>query len=275
MNAFDRSLLPVIFPAAWARAWGQDQFGLFMILELQGIRQCFRWMRPATFMMGSPEDEPERYEREKQHLVTLTQGFWLADSACTQALWQAVMSDNPSRFQNHFNNPVENVSWDDVQRFIEQLNQSHPGLWARLPTEAEWEYACRAGTSTAFSFGGNITTEQVNYDGNYPYAGTAKGVFREKTVPVKCLPANRWGLYGMHGNVWEWCADWYGDYESESIVDPTGPGNGSLRVLRGGSWNGHARYTRSAIRDWDNPAVRFDGYGFRLALGQTGVSPAG
>ena len=274
MKGFNHKL-PDAFPSPWAREWGQDQFGLFMILEFQGIQHCFRWMRPATFMMGSPEDEPERYEGEKQHLVTLTQGFWLSDSVCTQALWQAVMGGNPSRFQDNINNPAENVSWDDVQRFIEHLNQSQPGLWARLPTEAEWEYACRAGTSTPFSLGDNITTEQVNYYGNYPYAGAAKGEFREKTVPVKSLPANRWGLYEIHGNVWEWCADWYGDYESESVVDPTGPGNGSDRVLRGGSWMYGASDMRSANRGVSTPDGRHGSFGFRLALGRTGVSPAG
>ena len=195
MSTYNRSFLPDMFPVVWAREWGQDKFGLFMVLELQGNQQCFRWIRPGSFMMGSTvESDSDRSDDELQHQVTLTQGYWLADSACTQALWLAVTGKNPGHFQDNPNNPVENVSWDDVQAFIQQLNHGFPDLLARLPSEAEWEYACRAGTDTPFSFGGNITTEQVNYDGNYPYAGAAKGEFREKTVPVKSLPANPWGL---------------------------------------------------------------------------------
>ncbi len=260
---------------SWAVGMGQDRYGLYADQELKGITQRFRWINPGTFLMGSPKDEPERLDGERQHQVTLTQGYWLADSACTQALWQAVMGENPSHFKDNPDNPVENVSWDDVQAFIQRLNRSLPGLSARLPSEAEWEYACRAGTSTPFSFGKNITTEQVNYDGNYPYPGGAKGECREKTLPVKSLPANPWGLYEMHGNVWEWCVDWYGDYESRLVIDPTGPREGSGRVLRGGSWYSYARRTRSADRSRDTPAERYGRSGFRLALGRTGVSPAG
>ena len=260
---------------SWAAGMGQDNYGLYADLELHGITQRFRWINPGTFMMGSPNDEPERFDDELQHQVTLSQGYWLADSACTQALWLAVMGENPSRFQDNANNPVENVSWDDVQVFTQRINQSRPGLLARLPSETEWEYACRAGTTTPFAFGDTITPEQVNYDGNSPYAGAAKGEFREKTVPVKSLPASSWGLYGMHGNVWEWCADWYDDYEQLAVIDPTGPTEGSYRVLRGGSWYSYARNTRSASRDWNNPAVRIVYRGFRLALGSAGVSPVG
>jgi sulfatase modifying factor 1 len=198
--------------------------------------------------MGSPPDEPERYEDEVQHEVTLSRGFWLADTACTQAFWQAVTGSNPSGFKDDPRNPVEQVSWDDVQAFIAELERRLPGLPVRLPTEAEWEYACRAGTTTPFSFGENITPELVNYDGNYPYAGGEKGLYRQKTVPVASLPANPWGLYEMHGNVWEWCADWYGDYPTEPQVDPQGPQTGDDRVLRGGSWSYIGGYVRSAYR---------------------------
>jgi len=260
---------------SWATGMGQDNYGLYADLALHGITQRFRWINPGTFMMGSSNDEPERLDNELQHRVTLTQGYWLADSACTQALWLAVTGENPSRFKDNSNNPVENVSWDDVQAFILRLNQSQPGLLARLPSEAEWEYACRAGTVTPFSFGGNITTEQVNYNGNYPYAGAAKGEYREKTLPVKSLSANPWGLYEMHGNVLEWCADWYGDYEPTAAIDPTGPKDGSFRVLRGGSWIHYARSSRSAYRYRYDPDERLDDFGFRLALGRTGVSREG
>jgi len=272
MNDFNRAFLPTVFPATWASEWGEDRFGLFMVLEVQRVRQRFRWITPGTFWMGSPESEPERYDDETLHRVTLTQGFWLADTACTQALWTAVTGENPSHFQNNADNPVENVSWDEAEQFIDQLNAAVPSLAARLPTEAEWEYACRAGTTTPFSFGENITPEQVNYNGNSPYAGGAEGLYREKTVPVKSLPPNAWGLYEMHGNVWEWCADWYGVYEPESSVDPLGQEHGSKRVLRGGSWVSYGRVARSAIHDGYDPAERFGYIGFRIALGQQGFS---
>jgi len=256
-----------LFPASWATEWGEDRQGLFMVLAVKGVLQRFRWINPDTFLMGSPEDEAERSGDEFQHPVTLSQGYWLADTACTQALRMAVMDKNPSGFQDDPNNPVENVSWDDVQMFIEQLNGMIPELSAKLPSEAQWEYACRAGTAAPFSFGANITPEQVNYNGKYPYSDGAKGLYREKTVSVKSLPVNPWGLYEMHGNVWEWCQDWYGDYKPEAAVDPVGADNGSYRVLRGGSWLHFGRSTRSAYRSGHVPANRYDDFGFRLALG--------
>ena len=227
---------PEPFPLPWASDWGEDEeYGLWMALTLGDVRQVFRWIAPGRFLMGSPADEPERSADEVQHEVTLSCGFWLADTACTQAFWQAVTGSNPSRFKGEPRNPVEQVSWDDAQAYIGELKRRLPGLPARLPTEAEWEYACRAGTTTPFSFGDQITPDRVNYDGNYPYAGGEKDLYRGKTVPVASLPANAWGLYEMHGNVFEWCADWYEDYSAEPQIDPTGPQTGDLRVLRGGS----------------------------------------
>ncbi len=213
---------PYPFPAPWASVFGEDDIGLWMTLTVQNVQQTFRWIEPDTFQMGSPEDELERWDKETQHEVTLTQGYWLAETACTQALWQAVMGDNPAYFKENMNNPVEQVSWDDVQDFIAKLNQLIPNLTACLPTEAQWEYACRAGTITPFSFGDNITSEQVNYDANTPYSNGQKSEYREKTVAVKSLPPNAWGLYEMHGNVWEWCSDWFGDYPTEVVTNPSG-----------------------------------------------------
>jgi sulfatase modifying factor 1 len=272
MNDFNRAFFPPVFPASWASEWGEDCFGLFMDLETQNVRQRFRWISKGTFKMGSPETETERDSDETLHDVTLTQGFWLADSACKQALWMTMMGENPSRFQDNPNNPVEMVSWDDVQQFLVRLNAAAPGLAARLPTEAEWEYACRAGTETPFSFGENISPEQVNYDGNQPYTNGTKGLYREKTIPIKSLPPNPWGLYEMHGNVWEWCADWYGDYEAGPVVDPTGPAQGSLRVVRGGSWVSLGWRVRSAYRFSFDPADRDISIGFRLTLGRISAS---
>jgi formylglycine-generating enzyme len=178
------------------------------------------------------------------------------------------MGNNPNYFRDDEQNPVDQISWNDAQAFIARLNSLIPGLEIRLPTEAQWEYACRAGTATPFSFGENITPAQVNYDGNYPYAGGETGLYREKTVPVKSLPPNPWGLYEMHGNVWEWCADWFGDYPAESVVDPDGPPSGTGRVLRGGSWSFNGRHVRSAYRSGNGPDFSRNDFGFRLSLGQ-------
>jgi formylglycine-generating enzyme required for sulfatase activity len=257
----------------WAEIVGRDRFGLFAEFRVQGISQRLRWINPGEFTMGSPEQEAERLDDEIQHEVILSQGFWLADTACTQALWEAVMGKNPSYFKG-VENSVEQVSWDDAVAFINKLNDQIAGLNLRLPTEAEWEYACRAGTRTPFWFGDNISTEQVNYNGNYPYPGGEKGDYREKTMEVKALPCNGWGFYQMHGNVWEWCSDWYGEYPEGPATDPVGPESGEGRVLRGGSWSDVGRDARSAQRIDYTPDHRFNVIGFRLARGQSS-QPAG
>jgi sulfatase modifying factor 1 len=261
---------PAITRPRWASGAGKDAFGQFAEIEVGNVVQRFRWIAPGRFLMGSPTDEPERYNNEVQHEVMLSSGFWLADTACTQSLWQAVTGAKPSYFKGDARNPVENVSWDEVQAFLSELNRRVSGLQARLPSEAEWEHACRAGTTTPFSFGENITPEQVNYDGNYPYAGGEKGRYREKTVAVGSLPANPWGLYEMHGNVWEWCADRFGDYPTAQQVDPTGPQTGGSRVLRGGSWLDVGRLARCALRLGLGPGNRYQSIGFQFAPGHQG-----
>ena len=211
---------PAEFPPPWAVAWGDDRFGLWAELEVNTVVQRLRWIAPGEFWMGSDKAERallrnkdwERWaERESpRHRVCLSEGFWLADTACTQAMWLAVLDgeNNPSHFSDDPELPVESVSFDDVVRFLHRLKiEFTEGCAANLPTEAQWEYACRAGTEAAFAFGDTITPQQVNCDGNHPYGNAAKGLFRERTVPVKALPANRWGLYQMHGNIWEWCDD--------------------------------------------------------------------
>ncbi len=245
----------------WASVAGRDRYGLYADTEVAGVTQRFRWIEPTTFLMGSPENEEGRYNNEIQHEVTLTQGYWLADTACTQALWQAIMGENPSQFKDE-NNPVENVSWKDiVEDFLPRFNRQYPELKLRLPTEAEWENACRADTTIAFHFGekNDLSLEKVNYSGqwdNYNSDG--------KIQTVKSYPPNPWGLYEMHGNVWEWCQDGFDSYPAESIVDPQGAGSGVDRVLRGSSWISFGRLCRSAYRGHGDPAARFD-YGFRLA----------
>lgn len=265
----------------WATATGKDQYGTWADLQVAGVTQRFRWIQPGTFTMGSPQSEKDEllasvpnsrlgwFSGEVQHQVTLTQSFWLADSACTQALWQTITGTNPAHFKDSPLNPVEKVSWDDCQRFLATLNGRVSGGGFRLPSEAQWEYACRAGTSTAFSFGSTITPEQVNYHGSFPFGGAARGLYRQKTVPVKSLPPNAWGLYEMHGNVWQWCNDWYGVFSGSAERDPTGPSSGSKHVHRGGCWSHDAWGCRSAARNWDAPDYRYAVLGFRIAAQAT------
>ena len=255
------------FPVPGTEKLPEDRFGDARVLVVGRARQVFRWIPPGSFQMGSPPDEAERGSAELLHEVRLSRGYWLADTACTQAFWQAVWPVNPSHFPEHPQNPVENVSWHDAQGFLAELNRLRPGLQARLPSEAEWEYACRAGTTTAFSFGDRVTTEEVNYNGDYPCAGGEKSPPRRRTLPVASLPPNAWGLYEMHGNVWEWCADWYEPYPATSQLDPRGPSFGRMRVLRGGTWGDPARYARSANRSRIEPAYRPRSSGFRIVLG--------
>lgn len=255
--------LPPGFPYAWCSASGEDEFGIWLEFDVKGISQRMRWICQGKYLMGSPEYEPERYDYENQHEVTLTKGFWLADTACSQELWQAVMETNPSRFKGA-RKPVENVSWDDCMKFIQRLNSFFNGVSFSLPTEAQWEYACRAGTTTPFSFGRNITTEQVNYNGDYPYTIGEKGLNRQQTVEIKSLPPNQWGLYEMHGNVWEWCSDWFGEYATGSAVDPVGPAEGSYRVIKGGSSFSSGGNCRCACRSRSDPGNRYERNGFRF-----------
>ena len=159
-------LSPPVFPASWASDWGEDQYGLWMAFTYKGIRVVFRWIIPGTFLMGSPDNEKGRSSNERQHQVTITQGFWLGETTVTQELWEIVTEKNPSGFKQP-DNPVENISWDNAQTFIDHLNQLDTDLTSRLPTEAEWEYACRAGTTTAFNFQGELSLHKINYRGTW------------------------------------------------------------------------------------------------------------
>lgn len=267
MKIRQHTLFPAAFPEAWASDWGEDEYGLWMGFTYKGVRQDFRWIEPGTFAMGSPKNEQERSDNETQHEVTLRQGFWLADTTVTQALWKVVMGDDPSSFKGT-NRPVDSVSWEDAQRFIAKMNGMKPELQMCLPTEAQWEYCCRAGTTTAFHFGGknDLNLERVNYSGKWDeYSG--KG----ETKTVKSYTPNGWGLYEMHGNVLEWCQDWFGDYPAQPVVDPQGSEIGSFRVLRGGSWLCIGRDCRSAYRHSYDPGLRGLNIGFRLALGHRAV----
>ncbi len=232
----------------------------------EGVEMTFAWIPPGSFLMGSPQEEPEREEDETLHEVTLCQGFYLGIHAVTQAQWQAVMGDNPSRFKGK-NRPVEGVSWEDCQAFLTKLS-AREGKRFGLPSESEWEYACRAGTTTPFHFGETLSTDQANYNGNYLYNGVEKGIDRKQTTVVGSFPPNAWGLFDLHGNVWEWCQDEYRLYEDFNTMDVLETENieENARVLRGGSWNRIPGFCRSALRSWDAPSDRINGNGFRVAF---------
>ncbi len=261
-------LLPETFPERRAMSFGQDNFGIWQGVAVGDCDVRFRWIPPGRFLMGSPEDEREREnEGGPQHPVIFKQGFWLAETVCTQALWLEVMQKNPSQFKEDLQNPVENIDWAMALEFIKVLNQRELTFNFRLPSEAEWEYACRADTTTPFWFGNNLTSDKANYDGRAGYANETQGDFRKKTVVVKSFPANPWGLYQMHGNVWEWCQDsWHGSYtgapdDGSAWVE----GESFWHVSRGGSWFDYGGNLLSAYRGRGSFNLIFNG--FRLALG--------
>ncbi len=258
-----RQIPPSGFPYEWCSASGEDEFGIWLEFRIDNAAQRMRCIIPGKFFMGSPYDEPHRHHSEFRHDVTLSKGFWISDTACSQELWQSVMETNPSQNSGR-KRPVENVSWDDCSRFLRRINGIGSAFALRLPTEAQWEYACRAGTTAPFSFGITVTPEQVNYNGEQPYLGHKKELNRAATVETGSLPPNGWGLFEMHGNVWEWCNDWYGEYATADAVDPIGPSEGTYRVLRGGSAYSGAADCRSAARSRCHGDGRYCRNGFRF-----------
>jgi formylglycine-generating enzyme required for sulfatase activity len=221
---------------------------------------------PGTFLMGSPEIEPGRFVGEIQHKVNLTRPFYLQTTEVTQAQWLTLMGDNPSGQKRCGGNcPVEQISWEDAQRFVRTLNQKEGTDSYRLPTEAEWEYACRAGAATTIP-NGPINTLQCELDDNLNaiawYCGNSQG----RVHPVAGKNPNAWGLYDMLGNVQEWCQDWFGAYPADEVVNPTGPKKGTYRVMRGGAWFSPARDSRCASRFGSPPLYRFQHIGFRLVM---------
>ena len=210
--------------------------------------------------MGSPEDDSEAFDQERPwHQVRLSHGFWLFDTPCTQRLWEVVMDENPSYFGGA-KRPVERVSWTACQTFIARLNDQIPGLALRLPTEAQWEYACRAGTTGA------------RYDENLDSIAWYEMNSEDETHEVGQKRPNAWGLYDMLGNVLEWCEDWYAPYSANAMMNPRGPATGSDRALRGGYRSYGARYVRAALRSAFDPDSRSPDIGFRCLSsgGETG-----
>ena len=221
---------------------------------------------PGKFMMGSPENEPGRYTGERLHAVNLTSPFYMQTTEVTQAQWKALTGKNPSSHKRCGDNcPVEQVSWNDVQKFIQKLNQKEGTDKYRLPTEAEWEYACRAGSMTAFPNGG-ITKLQCGRDDNLDSIGWYCGNSNNIIQPAAQKKPNAWGLHDMLGNVQEWCQDWFGPYPDDEVVNPKGPKKGSYRAMRGGTWYSPARDTRCASRFGSPPHYRFQHIGFRLCM---------
>ncbi|MGH1364909.1 MAG: SUMF1/EgtB/PvdO family nonheme iron enzyme [Calditrichia bacterium] len=234
----------------------------------------------GRFLMGSIDDSADTDE-QPVHL-RISKEFYMGKYEVTQAQWREVMGTTVSEQRDKAdkiwplrgegsNYPMYYISWNEVQDFIGKLNKAAGRNLYRLPTEVEWEYACRAGSISPFNTGANLTTDQANYTGNFPYRDFAKGEDREKTIPVGSFSPNAWGLYDMHGNVWEWCSDWYGagyyqQFADKQAVDPQGPSNGSSRIVRGGSWRNSAQDCRSANRNRGNPDDRNNGVGFRLVF---------
>jgi len=247
------------------------------------------FIQPGTFTMGSPTNEAERITNEVQHSVTISRGFWMEKFLVTQGDYLAVVGSNPSFFNGVAPNgtyygtdltrPVEEVTWIDATNYCAMRTQQEraAGLIPtnylyRLPTESEWEYADRAGTTTAFYLGSGLHSGQANYNGNYEYdasVGTTynpSGIYLDQTTAVASYAANGFGLYDMIGNVEAWCQDWYGAYPAGSVIDPQGPVSGTYRVIRGGSWYYYPRYCRSAFRDYLNQDLRYSNYGIRAVL---------
>ena len=287
-----------------------------------GLEVNFCWVPAGQFKMGSPISEEGRTEFENQHRVILTEGFWLAESECTQGQWELVMKENPSYFQAldsgepvkyvsskavhdlifndeaipkeglyktapkgaiGSNNPVEQVSWHDVQKYLKEINRRGKlpeGMIVKLPTAAQWEYACRAGSEKATYFGDGLSSYQANFCGENPYGKARQGPCLERTTPVKNYMPNQWGLYDMYGNVWEWCMDSHRDYEGE-IIDPIGEGVSHFvanedgdrlalisktKILRGGGWSSVGRLCRSAYILPRAHEITVEDYGFRMLI---------
>jgi len=250
----------------------------------------------GSFKIGSPDSEKKRNDDEGHVHDVRVSSFYMNKYLVTQKEYQNVMGKNPSNFPGE-NNPVEMVCWYDAVEYCNRLSikeefspayslfgSTNPDDWElqspkwdsiiiipgsngyRLPTEAQWEYACRAGTTTPFSTGETINSTQANYNGTSPYGNSKAGEYLKKTTPVGSYPPNPWGLYDIHGNVWEWCWDWKENYTADSKIDPTGPQTGKYRAERGGSWSSGGSNIRCACRSYDFPSVKGYNDGFRLVL---------
>jgi formylglycine-generating enzyme required for sulfatase activity len=251
---------PVILLAAVAAACARPQHWTEPLTGME-----FVLVRGGSFTMGSPASEPGHQSAEMQHPVVLRRNFYLGVSEVTQAQWARVFDRNPSTFTSCGGGecPVEGVSWFDVQRFLVRLSAS-TGRRFRLPSEAEWEYACRAGSSEAYSSGPSLSAEQANFDGRYPLPGGQKGLYRARPTAVRSFTPNAFGLYDMHGNLWEWTQDDFCPYPAGPVTDPVARCGAPLKVIRGGSWAFDADSARCALRYTHRPQDSGYSLGFRL-----------
>ena len=260
---------------AWADRWGRDTFGPWVEFVVDDARQRMRWIAPGEFLMGSPEKPELQYGAETpQQPVTISRGFWMFDTPCTQALWQAVNGENPSRYTSDLR-PVENVSWEDCQQFLQRLNECCPGLNLNLPTEAEWEYACRAGTKTS-TYAGNLEIDENGHAPGLENIAWYSANSGHETHDLGMKSPNAWGLHDTLGNVWEWCRDHsHRPYDAEPVADPLHVKDdpSAYRVIRGGCWGDSALLVRAASRLGYHPGDRLDFLGFRCS--SSGSEPAG
>lgn len=265
-----------VIQEAWAKYLGrkvEEHVHLVSSLTMK-----LQLIPPGSFEMGAADGEQDARDDEKpRHAVTITKPFYLGTFEVTQAEYQAIAADAPSSFkefagENTGRFPVETVSWDDAQAFCVRLTADFRAAGGRgmftLPTEAQWEYACRAGTTTPFHFGTVLNGLQANCDGNFPYGTAQKGNYLKRTCQVGSYPPNSWGLHDMHGSVWEWCQDWYQEdyYRLKENKDPYNPNGDSARVLRGGSWLSVSNLCRAAARSKNGPRDRYECHGFRVVL---------
>ena len=238
-----------------------------------GATMVFVWIEPGSFTMGSPSSESGRDSYEgPRHKVMITRGFWLGKFEITQGQWQSVMGTTPWSGKDFVKanptHPAVHISWEDMQAFVHVLNEAAEDSLYRLPTEAEWEYACRAGTTTPWSFG----DDESQIEAHAWYYDNAWGVGMKYAQPVGMKLPNPWGLYDMHGNVWEWCRDWFGSYSFITQINPTGPKTGLDRIYRGGNFINYTQQARSAHRAGDASDVRNDYIGARLLRRDVGAT---
>ena len=237
----------------WAQRSGDDEYGPWANANICGVLVRMRWIEPGSFLMGSADSDREAFYWEKpQHQVDFSTGFWMSQTPCTQELWLATMGLNPSRFKGA-RHPVEEVSWNDVKDFLQAANMKNPSLDLKLPTEAQWEYAARAGSNDT-RYG---TLDEIAW---------YKGNSDSQTCEVGLKRPNAWGLHDMLGNVWEWCHDWYGAYDSAHSVDPVVSVKSTSRVVRGGSWRNSADSIRVTYRHCDDPIESYGDLGFRFII---------
>lgn len=257
-----------LVPAVKREIWQEPVTGIPFVKIEQG---CFQMGQSPTeqrlLKRESVSNNFEKYFSDElpQHKVCIDE-FWMSIHEVTQGEWQKIMGFNPAVFQEGPDYPVEMVSWDDTQQFISKLNALDNNFLFRLPSEAEWEYAARAGTTTIYHTGDSIKGTEANFNGSFPFGLNLRDEYRKSTMPVGSFPANAFGLYDMHGNVWEWCNDWYKAdyYQQGATMNPSGPDSAQMKVLRGGSWFRYSAHIRSATRYENKPSGQYADTGFRL-----------